>query len=447
VAALLGEAGLPVEWAQRASIDGHDPVLPSRFPVGEAAATALAACGVAATGLAGSHGEVRVEVRRAAASLIGFALQSLDNHDHRVQRITTPLAALYRCADGRFVHLHGVFPHLAAGTRAVLGITEENPTAATVARAVAGFDASPLEDALAEAGMCGAMVRTAAEWADHPQGRAIGAFPRIEMERIGDAPPEPLPRGFDGVRVLDLTRILAGPACGRTLASHGADVLLVSSPKLPTVEPFVIDTSPGKRSAFLDLDEPAGVERLTALVRDADVFTDGYRAGALERRGFGPRALAALRPGIVAVSINCYGNHGPWEHRPGWEQLAQSVTGLAAEQGSPGAPALVPAAACDYTTGYLAALGVMAALWRRSREGGSWQVRVSLTQTAMWLQRLGATCDEQRASGLGDLDELLVTSDSGFGRLTHLPPALDCAGAPARWHRPSVPLGTHLPGW
>ena len=189
--------------------------------------------------------------------------------------------------------------------------------------------------------------------------------------------------------MLDLTRVLAGPTTGRTLASHGADVLLVNAPQLPNVLPFVVDTSHGKRSTLLDLGVAEDAARLRALARDADVFVNGYRSGALERHGFGPEDLAALRPGIVYVSVNCYGNQGPWAARPGWEQLAQTVTGIAVGDDPMARPALIPAAACDYTTGYLTALGVMGALHRRATEGGSWHVQTSLVQTAMWLNRLG----------------------------------------------------------
>ena len=157
--------------------------------------------------------------------------------------------------------------------------------------------------------------------------------------------------------MLDLTRILAGPTNGRTLAEHGADVLLVNSARLDNVPPFVMDTSHGKRSTFLDLDDEGDREQLVALASTADVFAQGYRGGAMGRRGLTPEALAERRPGLVYVTMNCYGDVGPWRARPGWEQLAQTVSGIASVQGASGPPVLIPAAACDYTTGYLAALG------------------------------------------------------------------------------------------
>ena len=207
-----------------------------------------------------------------------------------------PLIALYECRDGRWVHLHGAFPRLADPTRRVLGISEGADSEA-VAASVAKWDAQPLEDALAEARTCGAMVRTRGR-----MGRARGRVeplarsPRVEIEKIGESAPEPvggIARPLDGVRVLDLTRILAGPTNGRTLAEHGADVLLVNSPNLDNVLPFVIDTSHGKRSTFLDLDSPDDHARLLALASSADVFAQGYRGGAMQSPR--PRARRARR--------------------------------------------------------------------------------------------------------------------------------------------------------
>src|SRR5919197_6209684 len=183
--------------------------------------------------------------------------------------------------------------------------------------------------------MCGAMARTTEEWAAHPQGQALAGLPRVEIIKLGDSEPEPLPAGdrpLSGLRVLDLTRILAGPTHARTLALYGADVLHIASPNLPSADIFVMDTNQGKLSAFLDLEAPADVEHLRKLVTRADVFAQGYRAGSLDRRGFGPEELVALRPGLIYVSINCYGHVGPWVERPGWEQLAQTVTGIAVAQ-------------------------------------------------------------------------------------------------------------------
>jgi crotonobetainyl-CoA:carnitine CoA-transferase CaiB-like acyl-CoA transferase len=448
---LLEEVGIPASEAARTVVEGADPVLGARFPIGTAAATALAGCATVAALLwrvgNGQAQDVRVDVRRAAASLVGYSFHRLEDGVTSSRSTGNPLVALYECADGRWIHLHGSFPGLARGTLQVLGSQAER---AQVAAAVRGWDASALEEALATAGTCGAVVRTTPEWLASPQGQAVAAAGRVSIEKISDSRPEPASDGrrpLGGLRALDLTRVLAGPTHGRVLAEHGAEVLMVNSPDLPNVPAFVMDTGHGKRSAFLDLDRPEDAARLHQLAAGADVFAQGYRSGSLERRGFGPAELAAARPGLVYVTINCYGDFGPWRPRPGWEQLAQSATGLAAAQGAPGPPVLMPAAACDYTTGYLAALGTMAALWRRSHEGGSYHVRASLCQTGTWIAGMGPICDPDAATGIGDPEAWMEVSDTAWGRLHHLGPVAEMSATPPRWEHPTAPLGTHPATW
>jgi crotonobetainyl-CoA:carnitine CoA-transferase CaiB-like acyl-CoA transferase len=440
---------LGVAWAR---VTGADPVLATPFRVGEAAASALAACGEAAAELhrtrTGCEQRVEVDVRAAVATLLSFAFQRVERNVAAGERQLRTTTALYPTRDGRWIHLHGGFPHLRQGTLALL---ECDDTEESVGAALLRWDAQDLEDALAARGMCGAVARTADEWRAHPQGQAVSKLAPLEVLRIGDADPEPLPPGerpLTGVRVLDLTRVLAGPTCARTLAEHGAEVLRIAGPHLPFVEPFVIDTGHGKRSAHVDLREAAGVEALRGLVRDAHVFSQGYRGHTLARRGFGPEALAELRPGIITVSINCYGHEGPWAERPGWEQLAQTTSGIAVEQGGGDSPRLIPAAACDYVTGYLAACGVLRALKLRATEGGSYHVRASLVQTAQWFQSLERV-DPVRALAL-EPDEIAgwsTRSDTAWGPVQHLAPVTRMSATRTHWRQPVVPLGTHPPRW
>jgi len=456
LASLLAEVGLPTDEVA-VTVDEAPPVLPSTFPIGSRAAMALGACAAAAAQLwrdrTGQEQTVGVDARRAEVSLVSFAVQRLDAAATPRSAEGRPLVGLYECADGRWIHLHGAFPRLAERTVEVIG-GNVDADAAEIARRVATFDASGLEDALAAVGACGAMVRSAEEWAAHPQRAAIAPLGRVSIEKIADGPIVPVGDGvrpLGGVRVLDLTRVLAGPACARLLAEHGADVLHVNGDHLDNVPAFVMDTGHGKRSTSLDLTDEADRHTLAALVGRADVFSQGYRSGTLERRGFGPAQLAELNPGIIAVTINCYGDAGPWRPRPGWEQLAQSVSGIAMAEGArldpDGRPRLVPAAACDYTTGYLAALGTMAALRRRSIEGGAYHVRASLCQTAAWIAEDGPCVDPTTATGLGDITPWTVTEPTAFGTLTHLTPVAQLSVTPARWATPVVPLGTHPPRW
>ena len=449
-AAILEPARLTLAPDARLEIVGADPVLGSRFRIGEAVAVALGLVGCEAAHLhalrGGSLQSVRVDVQAAAATLLGFLIQKCEGID--LARVHNAVTGFYPAGDGRWIHLHGGFPHLAAGTLEVLGCAMQ---ADAITAALRRRSAQEWEDALAAEALCGAMVRSPAEWDAHAQGEAVAPLAAVEIERIGEAETELLPpsseRPLEGLRVLDLTRVLAGPSCGRALAEHGADVLRIGAERLPSVEPFVIDTGRGKRNAYLDLDRAADADRLRELIAEADVVCEGYRRGSLERRGFGPEALAALRPGIVVVSIHCYGAVGPWADRPGWEQLAQSATGLAHTEGGDGPPALIPAAATDYTTGALAAFGALRALSRRASEGGSWHVRASLCQTGMWLRRLGATCDPARATGLGDLASRVQRTKTAWGDLVHLAPVVEMEKTPAFAALPPAPLGSHEPVW
>lgn len=449
---LLASLGLAEPPPGEVTISGRDPIWGAKYPIGEAAAVVLAAIGVAVNDLwelrTGRRQQVHVDVRRAAASLRGHWYQLLDGEETpREDHLGLVYSDRYRCRDGRWIQLHGGFPHLGEGTSKVIG---SDHTQESIAAAVARWDSFELEEALAAAGMCGVVCRTGEEWRDTEQGKALLTVPPVHVVKIGESDPMPLPAGdrpLAGLKALDLTRVLAGPVSGRTLAEHGAEVLHVTSPKLPSVPPYVLATNPGKLSAYLDLDSPDQADQLLSLTADADLFVQGYRAGALERRGFGVEELVRRHPGLIYVSVNCYGPVGPWRNRPGWEQLGQSATGLAIGQGGPEHPTLMPAQACDYTTGYFTALGALIALGRRAREGGSYHVSASLCQTGMWLERLGMRCDPDDAMGLGDLSDLYVHYDTTVGRLSQFKPALDLSETPPHWARPAVPLGTHTPTW
>jgi crotonobetainyl-CoA:carnitine CoA-transferase CaiB-like acyl-CoA transferase len=342
-------------------------------------------------------------------------------------------------------------PHHRDGALKLLGC---EGTRESTAAAVAKWKAGDLEDAFAAAGLPTGMVRSRTEWHAHPQGLAVAELPLLEIVKIGESKPEPAgagPRALSGLRVLDLTRVIAGPVCGRTLASYGADVLLVSAKHLPNLPGLVVDTGFGKLSASLDLRQAGDAAELRALARGADVFCQSYRPGALARLGLGPEELARLRPGIVYVTLSAFSHAGPWRERRGFETIIQSVSGMAHEQGIEGGggrPQHLPAQVVDHGTGYLAAFGAQIALARRAREGGSYLVRVSLAQTGRWVDGLGRV--DGRATPdltLEAVQDLLADMDSPFGRLRHVLPAARFSETPALWSRPTVPLGTHAPAW
>jgi len=254
------------------------------------------------------------------------------------------------------------------------------------------------------------------------------------------------------VRVLDMTRVIAGPVSGRVLAAHGADVLNISAAHLPSSEPSVMDTGRGKRSAFLDLRVPDDRRTLTNLLRSADVFVQSYRDGALAALGFGPEEVAAIRPGIVYVSLTAYGEQGPWAGRRGFDSIVQAASGLndAEARAANGTdPKSLPCQALDHASGYLMALGALAALARRATEGGSWHVRVSLAQTGRWLRDLGRVeggfaCLDPTIQDVGDL---LEEYPSGWGHMLAVRHAAQMSETTPAWDRPSVPLGSDPPVW
>ena len=438
------------------SFSGAEPGLPSVYRVGALASATIGATGLAAAEYhrlrTGRRQSVGVEMRRALASFRSERYLRID--DGPPPALRDPIMGFYETRDGRWIQLHTNFPHHLQGVLKVLGASNDH---ASVVQAIRGWDGATLDQALADAGLCAALIRSPDEWAAHEQAQAIASLPLFQIERIGDAPAEP-PRRDDasrplaGVRVLDLSRIIAGPVAGRALAQHGADVLMINGPHLPNIAPLVIDNSRGKRSAVLDLRDAEQRERLLGLVRDADVFLQAYRPGALAARGLSPEALAQVRPGIVYVSVCAYSHAGPWAQRRGFDSLVQSASGIAwTERRAAGwdEPKHLPCQALDHATGYLAAFGAMVALARRATEGGSWHVRVSLAQTGRWLQSFGLIEDGWEAPdvGIDDVRDCLGTVQSEFGSVLGVLPAEQMEATPAYFGLPPSRVGAHDASW
>jgi hypothetical protein len=366
-----------------------------------------------------------------------------------------PLSGFYACAGDTWVRVHTNFAHHREGLLALLGLAVR-PTLSRddVAAALFRRTAFEWEDAAADGRALVVAVRSPEAWQQHPQAAAVARLPLIDVDAIGAADALAWPslgagaRPLAGLRVLDLTRVLAGPVAGRTLAAYGADVMLVNSPHLPNID-AIADTSRGKLSVHLDLRTAAARATLWDLVHECDVLLDAYRPGALAALGFAPEGLATYRPGIVYASLSAYGHAGPWAERRGFDSLVQSVSGMNVAEarafGRP-EPRALPLPALDYGAGYLLALGVLAALRRQRREGGSWRVRVALARVGHWLQAMGRMDDGPRAAALS-FDDAMEESDSGFGRLAAVKHAVQFSHTPAGWQRPSTPPGTHPPAW
>jgi crotonobetainyl-CoA:carnitine CoA-transferase CaiB-like acyl-CoA transferase len=457
---ILPAAGIPADRA--ASVDiagGTDPILPTPFRIGVAGSATLAATGLAAADLwelrTGRRQSVAVEVRHATASLRSGHYMKLGDGEVSTRR--NSIMGVYPTKDGRWSYVHANFPNHRAAALGVLGVAEDRDA---VAKAVLNWNAADLEEAIIAAKGAGGMVRTHAEWAKHPQAAAIAALPLLEIVKIGEAPPEPLPPGsrpMSGVRVLDLTRVLAGPTCARTLAEHGADVMKITGAHLPNLGYQEFDTGHGKLNAQLDLREQADVDRLRGLVKEADVFSQGYRPGTLGNRGLSPEELAAIRPGLVYVSLCAFSHTGPWASRRGFDTVVQTVSGITSRQaevvpGKTPGPQFYPVSAIDYCTGYLMAFGAMVALKRRATEGGSWLVRTSLAQIGKWIVDLGevpeaAARDASAEFTPAELEKWSMVTDTPSGKLRHLKPVVQMSETPTYWARPSVPLGYHQPVW
>jgi crotonobetainyl-CoA:carnitine CoA-transferase CaiB-like acyl-CoA transferase len=348
--------------------------------------------------------------------------------------------------------LHTNFANLRDAAARVLGTKVDRDA---VTKAIAGWDAEALETALHENGACGAFARTHAEWAAHPQAAAIRDLPAVEIIQIGDAQAQPLPKGprpLSGVRALDLTRVIAGPTCARTLAEHGADVLKITRADLPHSGELDLETGIGKLSAHLDLRDPAQAETLRGLIRTADVFSQSYRPGALAARGFSPESVAALRPGIVCVTLSAWSHAGPWRNRRGYDTIVQTATGMAHASAVDGKPQHLPVSAIDYVSGNLMAFGAMVALARRATIGGSWLVRVSLATTGRWIVDRGTFAPDAIAGLAADLPDaeiagLCTEVDAPDGRIRYLAPIVQMSETPTRWDRPPAPLGYHAAVW
>jgi crotonobetainyl-CoA:carnitine CoA-transferase CaiB-like acyl-CoA transferase len=447
-------AGGDVAALDDITLTGEDPVLPSIFRVGTAAQATIGAASLAAGEVwrarTGARQQVSLSMRDAAVSFRSELYTHIVGKPR--EEHWADVSGYYRTRDDRWVQLHCQYPHLRAGVLKVLGCDDDR---AQVTAAVAKWDGLALETRCREDRLCVALIRSPEEWAEHPQAKAVAGLPVFEIIKIGEAPPEPLPdaadRPLSGVKVLDLTKVLAGPVCGRTLASHGAQVIRIGAKHLPVLVPLAMDTGLGKRSAFVDLRDAAERETLRGMARTADVFAQGYRPGTMSGFGLGPEELAALRPGIVYVSLSAYGHEGPWKTWRGFDSLTQSASGICHEgmmAAGTGKPHPLPCQALDHGAGYLAAFGAMMALKRRAEEGGSWMVRVSLAQTGRWIDGLG------RADGLHltkpkeeEIADLLEVHDSPFGKVSHVKSPEIMSLTSPRWESGPVPVGHHPAAW
>jgi len=454
LAELWTSAGGEASALDAVTLTGDEPQLPSSFRIAAAAQAGVAAAGMAAAQLwqlrSGQSQDVAVDMRHAVVECRSERYLRVDGKPPGPA--WDAIAGIYKTGDGRFVRLHTNFPH---HRDAVCKVLNCKPERDEVQAALMQWDGEAFETAAYAGGCVVALMRSQEEWSASPHARALAQLPLLSIEKIGEAAPKPWPKGhrpLAGLRVLDLSRVIAGPVAGRTLAVHGADVMLISSPNLPAIPWLTIDTGRGKLTSFVDLKSEPGRHVLRGLLAEADILSQGYRPASIASLGFSPEDAARINPGIVYVSLSAYGHAGPWANRRGFDSLVQTATGFNHAEGQAAGvdgPKELPAQMLDHATGYMMAFGAMMAKARQSREGGSWHVRVSLAQTGRWLWNLGRVADGFETEDLkGEFVMPFIEEvSSGFGQLRSVSHSAKLSKTPAFWSRPAMPLGSHPPHW
>ena len=454
LAGLWAQAGGEPSALDDVTLTGDEPQLPSSFRVGAAAQAGIAAAGLAAAQIwklrSGQSQGVTVDMPHAMVECRSERYLRLDGKPP--PPAWDVIAGVYKTRDARFVRLHTNFRH---HRDAVCKVLDCKPERDNVQAALMRWDAEAFETAAYAGGAVVAMMRSYDEWSAHPHARALAELPVLSIEKIGDAAPRPWPGGdrpLAGIRVLDLSRVIAGPVAGRTLAAHGADVMLISGPDLPAIPWLTIDTGRGKLTSLVELKSEQGRGVLRDLLAQADIFSQGYRPRSIAALGFSAEDAARISPGIVYVTLSAYGHAGPWAERRGFDSLVQTTTGFnhaEAQAAGVDGPKELPAQMLDHASGYLMAFGAMMAKARQSREGGSWHVRVSLAQTGRWLWNLGRLTEGLAAADLSadTVQRFIEEAASGFGPLRSVAHAATLAKTPAFWARPAMPLGSHPPQW
>lgn len=456
-------AGLPAAALAQLQLTGQVHGFASSFAVVEAVQASVAAAALAATQIEQQRQPLRpvqqvtVDAQHAAFESSGYFTLEGQQPD-----AWAPISGLYACGQALgtpgWVRIHANFDHHRDGALALLGLPVGAATPReAVAQALTHWRASDVEHQAAARGLPIVAARSHAQWQALGQDAVVAQAPLVQIEQVGDALPLPWPalqtgqRPLAGLQVLDLTRILAGPVAGRTLAAYGAEVMLVNSPHLPNID-AIADTSRGKRSAHMDLKTLAGRDTLRALVAEAHVLMQAYRPGALQAQGWGTEDLVAIRPGLVVTELCAYGWEGPWAGQRGFDSLVQTASGINADEADAhgtAQPRALPMQALDYAAGFWLAFGTQVALLRQASHGGSWRVRVTLAGVAHWLRSLGRVDVASAAwtQPKPPITPYLETLESGFGTLQAVRHSAQFSHTPVAWSYPSMPPGSSPARW
>ena len=466
LADLLGGVGLsPADAGGTITFDGADPVVPSTLRLGGAAAIALVAKSVAMAKLwrlrGGTGQDIAVDLRVTPHRLCPF-------YDHRWELLNgyPPASSanpgpafsfsFYRTADDRWVMPLNPYPKIKIAAQNLLDVPDNEQR---VAEAIGTWTGRDLEAAGAQAGVVLPMLRQAGELLAEPHYRDVLAdLPLIEITKIGESDPMPLPGGvaspLTGVRALGMGHVIAGAGTGRALALHGADVLNLWRPGELEHDNTYATANVGMRSALVDPYSPEGRARIGVLLGDADVFFANRRPGYLDKIGLSAEHAAALRPGIVHASATLNGLTGPWANWVGFDQTAGSLTGMMTMEGDGERPALPPILVVnDYIVSWLLATGIAQALARRASEGGSYRVHVSLTRAALWILSMGVFDRDYaiETAGRGEqhayLDPETFRADTPLGRYQGVTEQVRMSATPGSYRFPLLPRGAAQPVW
>lgn len=419
------------------------PMLAGPFPIASAAAATLGASHLAAVEYGRARGldigDVHLSLREAAAAFRSERYLEVDGAPPVDP--WSPLSGYYEANDG-WVQLHTNYDHHRNAVLRITGTSADRPAVAAVLGRRSRFE---VENDVLAAGGCAFALRSHDEWMATSQAAALSEIAAVTItpQSIDNGPEVRIVpaagRPLDGVRVLDLTHVIAGPTAGRTLAAYGASVIRVSAAHLPTIATLDVDTGFGKTWRRLDLRTAADREAFLALVGGSDVVLQGFRPGSFEALGVGPDDLLATRPGLVVVTLSAWSHVGPWSDRRGFDSLVQTATGIAYEGGrarSTSSPVPLPAQALDHATGYLMAAAAIRALTDRYSQGHGAHVQCALACTGAWLWSLPRTPVELPDLTIGDVSDLRIVSDTPYGRAHHLGPVGSIVGVRLGWDIP-----------
>jgi hypothetical protein len=462
VADLWKSLGLPEKALASLDLSMDTECLPSSFKVDHLAQISIGTAALTAALLSSlrTHSPVpKVTVPNEHAS-VEFKSERLYIWNGRASLVSKEtIGGLHKTRDG-YIRMHDSFSNHRENALRILGLSI-GASREEVGEKMLEWNSIDLETKAIEGGAVMAALRSCEEWDMLPQSKAISDNP-ILIKRIKNQEPYVMPssntlhkKSLQNLRVVEMSRVIAAPVAGRTLAAHGADVIWITSPTLPDLPDLDVDLSRGKRTVQLDIKKPDEKTKLLELISTADVFIQSYRPGSLAQYGLSTEELLKSNPRLIIASLDAYGPEGPWSKRRGFDSLVQTCSGInvaeAERYGVGEASRELPCQALDHGAGYFLATGIMAALYKRGTEGGSYEVKVSLAGVMKYLKSLGryegAEGFKRNDLKAGDVDRYLEARQTGLGELSAVRHAAGIEGMEVGWAEMPKPLGSDAPVW